>query len=148
MNNMLICSEIELLLPQRYPFLLLDKIFDYELNRYAKGIKNVAKREPLLVDKDSGFWPGAFVIESLGQLAIALINLNNAGQLPPKILLGNMAGITFHSPIPMGCRLDLFIQVEKYMEGASFVASGYADVDNERKVTINTLVAKILEFNH
>lgn len=144
MNTRLTSSEIKQILPQRYPFIFLDQICEYELNQFAKGNKNVAKREPLLVAEDCGNWPGAFVVESLGQLAIALFNLNTTGLSPPKILLGNMAGITFHSPIPMGCRLDLFIQVEKYIEGSSFVVSGYADVENERKVTMNSLVAKIL----
>ena len=135
-------SELEALLPQKFPFLFVDRIDYYELGVSAKGSKNVAKSEPLLVNLGDNYWPEAFVIESLGQLAISLFNLNDTNAKPPKILLGGVSDVTFNSPFPMGCKIDLYVTVEKHVED-SFIISGYAEVNNERKLTMGSLVAKI-----
>ena len=136
-------SELEALLPQRFPFLFVDRIDHYELGVSVKGAKNVAKREPLLVPLGDDYWPEAFVVESLGQLAIALFNLNTTNATPPKILLGGVSEVEFHSAFPMGCKIDLYVNVDKHLED-SFIISGYAEVDNERKLTMGALVAKIV----
>jgi 3-hydroxyacyl-[acyl-carrier-protein] dehydratase len=140
----LVGSQLEALLPQRFPFIFLDSIEQYESNKRAKGSKNICSREPLLLDDACKEWPGAYVVESLGQLAIALLNMQYIDKQTPKILLGRISGVTFHSKIPLGSKLDLRIDMDAYVEGDSFIVSGYADVAGERKVTMNSLVAKII----
>ena len=39
-------TEIQKLIPHRYPFLLVDKIIDMEPGKRATGIKNVTMNEP------------------------------------------------------------------------------------------------------
>ncbi len=147
MCEIFVGSQLQALLPQRFPFLLLDRIDQYEKTKWAKGSKNICKREPLLLEDTCDQWPGAYVIESLGQLAIALLNIQYLGQQPPKIFLGRVSGVTFHEKIPLGCKLDLGINVDAYIESDSFIVSGYADVAGERKVTMSSLVAKIAVEN-
>jgi 3-hydroxyacyl-[acyl-carrier-protein] dehydratase len=143
-NKVIVGSELESLLPQRFPFLFVDRIYEYEVNRRAAGIKNVAVRERLLVEEDSQYWPDAYVVESLGQLSIALFNLAQGDKRPNKILLGAVSGVTFHAPILMGCSIDLKIVVRNHFDD-SFVISGYAEVAGERKLSMDSLVAKIVK---
>jgi 3-hydroxyacyl-[acyl-carrier-protein] dehydratase len=140
-SKVIVGSELENLLPHRFPFLFIDRINDYELGRSASGSKNVAIKEPLLVEDGSQYWPGAFVVESLGQLAIALFNLKQREYKTNIILLGAVSDVTFMAPIPMGCRIDLNIVVENYFNN-SFVISGYAEVGGEVMLTMGSLVGK------
>ena len=143
----IIGSELKNILPQRFPFLFLDRIENYELGKWATGSKNVSKREPMLLSESATEWPESFVVESLGQLAISLLNLESPDCEPPKILLGGVSGVSFHAPFPMGCKIDLRIEVDKFIEGDSFIISGHADVEREQKLTMNSLVAKIIQSN-
>ena len=143
-NKVIVGSKLEALLPQRYPYLFVDRIEDFVIDGWAKGCKCIGVREPMLLADDTVEWPGAFVVESLGQLSIALINMNAADCAPPKILLGGVSGTSFENKVPMGCKLDLFVNIDNYIEGESFVISGHADVAGKRMLTMNTLVAKIM----
>lgn len=144
-SQLILGSQLKRVLPQRFPFLFLDRIESYELGQWATGTKNVSPREPMLLHEGTTAWPEAFVIESLGQLAIALLNMASPESEPPKILLGGVSGVTFHSWFPMGCKIDLRIDVDKFVENDSFIISGHADVAGERKLTMNSLVAKIVQ---
>ncbi len=46
--------EIQKILPHRYPFLLIDKIVDFEEGKSITGIKNVTANEPQF----TGHFPG------------------------------------------------------------------------------------------
>ncbi|WP_031818119.1 3-hydroxyacyl-ACP dehydratase, partial [Vibrio parahaemolyticus] len=39
-------SEIQELLPHRYPFLLIDRVIDFQEAKYLHAIKNVSVNEP------------------------------------------------------------------------------------------------------
>jgi 3-hydroxyacyl-[acyl-carrier-protein] dehydratase len=47
-------NEIMRHLPHRYPFLLIDRILEWESGTYLKGIKNVTINEPFF----QGHFPG------------------------------------------------------------------------------------------
>ncbi|MCG7536686.1 hypothetical protein [Pseudoalteromonas sp. OOF1S-7] len=131
-------------LPQRFPFLLLDQITSFEKNEWAKGCKVIAAKEPFLLQDTEQNWPSELVIESLGQLTIALINVSNDADKAPQILLGSISGVTQHAPIPLACRLDMSVRLEVLSED-SFVTSGFAEVDGTRVLTMDSLVAKIIK---
>lgn len=46
-------EEILELLPHRYPFLLVDRVLDFEEGRFLRAVKNVSVNEPF-----SGAFPG------------------------------------------------------------------------------------------
>ena len=41
-------SDIERILPHRYPFLLVDRIVEFEVDKRVVGIKNVSLNDPYL----------------------------------------------------------------------------------------------------
>lgn len=47
-------EEILELLPHRYPFLLVDRVLDFEEGRFLRAVKNVSVNEPFF----QGHFPG------------------------------------------------------------------------------------------
>jgi len=78
-------TDIQKILPHRYPFLLLDRIIELEDEKRAVAIKNVTYNEPFF----QGHWPGQPVmpavlqIEAMAQLAGVLLlrKLEHTGKL-------------------------------------------------------------------
>lgn len=136
-------AEVARLLPQRFPFLLLDRIDSIEPARRATGAKVIAASEPFLLPPEATEWPIAFAVESLGQLAIALFNPSRDVTPPPKVLLGTVSGVTFHRSIPLGCTLDLEVRIERFIAD-QFIASGAAHVDGELTISMESLICKII----
>lgn len=136
-------AALEAILPQRFPFLLLDRIDSWEPMRHATGCKAVGSREPYLLHDGETEWPMPFVIESLGQLAIALFNLSQPAGAAPKVLLGNVSGVTYHAPIPLGSHLDLDVRIERVIDD-QFIASGLARLHGVPCMEMDSLICKIL----
>jgi len=66
-------QEIMRLLPHRYPFLLLDRVVEFEPERRIVGLKNVTLNEPFFTGHFPGYpiMPGVLIIEALAQGKIA-----------------------------------------------------------------------------
>lgn len=64
-------TEIQKLIPHRYPFLLVDKIIDMEPGKSATGIKNVTMNEPFFQGHFPGkpIMPGVLIVEAMAQVA-------------------------------------------------------------------------------
>ena len=75
MKNSCDINEIKGLIPHRYPFLLIDKVIDIEVNAEATGIKNVTINEPYFDGHFpiSPIVPGVLQVESLAQTAAVLV---------------------------------------------------------------------------
>jgi UDP-3-O-[3-hydroxymyristoyl] N-acetylglucosamine deacetylase/3-hydroxyacyl-[acyl-carrier-protein] dehydratase len=63
------------ILPHRFPFLLVDKVIDYEPGRYAIGIKNVTINEPFFQGHFEGnpVMPGVLQVEAMAQAGAVLL---------------------------------------------------------------------------
>ncbi|STY61156.1 (3R)-hydroxymyristoyl-[acyl-carrier-protein] dehydratase [Mannheimia haemolytica] len=57
--NIIEVTEIMDMLPHRYPFLLVDRVTDYEEGKWLKAIKNVTFNEPCF----TGHFPGAPIFQ-------------------------------------------------------------------------------------
>jgi 3-hydroxyacyl-[acyl-carrier-protein] dehydratase len=67
--------EIMSIIPHRYPFLLVDKITEIELNKSIVGIKNVTANEPQFMGHfpTRPVMPGVLIIEAMAQLSAVLV---------------------------------------------------------------------------
>ena len=74
-------EEIMALIPHRYPFLLVDKVVDYESGQWIKAIKNVTFNEPQFQGHfpEHPVMPGVMVIEAMAQAAGVLTQLSRDG---------------------------------------------------------------------
>jgi 3-hydroxyacyl-[acyl-carrier-protein] dehydratase len=77
------CELILQMLPHRYPFLLIDKVFISVPGKSGKGIKNVSVNEPYFTGHFPGrpIVPGVLIVESLAQLIAVIYNSENLDKL-------------------------------------------------------------------
>ena len=71
-------AEIERLLPHRYPFLLVDRVVEFEKNKRVLAYKNVTCNEPFFTGHFPGnpVMPGVLVVEALAQAGGLLTQLS------------------------------------------------------------------------
>ncbi|GAL23693.1 3-hydroxyacyl-[acyl-carrier-protein] dehydratase [Vibrio variabilis] len=62
-------TEIQELLPHRYPFLLIDRVTDYQEEKYLTAIKNVSVNEPQFTGHfpQLPVFPGVLILEAMAQ---------------------------------------------------------------------------------
>ena len=78
-------NEIQKIIPHRYPFLLVDKITDFEKGVWAKGIKCVTANEMHFCGHfpQQHVMPGVLIVEAMAQVgAVAILSLEqNSGKI-------------------------------------------------------------------
>lgn len=72
-------TQIMAMLPHRYPFLLVDRVVEFEPNKRVLAIKNVTVNEPFFTGHFPGHpvMPGVLVIEAMAQASGILTQLSN-----------------------------------------------------------------------
>lgn len=75
MNKELSITDIQKIIPHRYPFLLVDKVIDFEEGKSIVGLKNVTINEPFFQGHFPGqpIVPGVLICESLAQVGAVLL---------------------------------------------------------------------------
>lgn len=105
--------EVQGIIPHRYPFLLVDKVIEWEPGKKAVAIKNVTINEPFFQGHFPGFpvMPGVLIIEALAQTAgIAANEGKNEGS--GKIgLFASIDGVKFKNPVVPGDTLRLEAEI-------------------------------------
>ena len=68
-------NDIMKILPHRYPFLLVDRVIDFEGDNKCTGIKNVTMNEPFFPGHfpDHPIMPGVLQVEAMAQVASVLM---------------------------------------------------------------------------
>lgn len=77
---------IQKIIPHRYPFLLIDKIVEYEDNQRVVGLKNVTANEYFFQGHFPGrpVMPGVLILEAMAQTAAVLARTSTDGVYPDK----------------------------------------------------------------
>ena len=73
-------NEIQKIIPHRYPFLLVDRITDFEPGKWARGIKCVSANEMQFMGHfpQEHVMPGVLIVEALAQVgAVAIRSLED-----------------------------------------------------------------------
>lgn len=75
-------QAIARLLPHRYPFLLVDRVVEFEPGKRVRAIKNVTFNEPFFTGHfpDHPVMPGVLVIEAMAQASGILTQLSQGAQ--------------------------------------------------------------------
>jgi 3-hydroxyacyl-[acyl-carrier-protein] dehydratase len=79
--------EIMRYLPHRYPFLLVDRVTEFEANKRIKALKNVTINEPFFMGHFEQYpvMPGVLIIEALAQAA-GILSIRSVGERPENEL--------------------------------------------------------------
>jgi 3-hydroxyacyl-[acyl-carrier-protein] dehydratase len=108
-------------LPHRYPFLLIDRVLELELNSRLVGIKNVTYNEPYFPGHfpQRPVMPGVLILEALAQ-ATGVLAFKSVGRTPDDGTLYYFVGIDnarFKRPVEPGDQLRLEVHYVKKMRG-------------------------------
>lgn len=128
-------SAIERILPHRYPFLLVDRITEFEPDKRIVGIKNVASTEPYLSRPTIGraSLPPTILTEAVAQVGAILIlaKPENKDQL---IFFRGMERVRFRNPVYAGDVVVIEANVKR-LRSRMGVLEGQATVNG--KVVVN-----------
>lgn len=105
--------EIMSLIPHRYPFLLIDKITELNLNKNITGIKNVTMNEPQFTGHFPGrpIMPGVLMIEAMAQLAACLAAKSMQQKEDREIFFMSIDRTKFRKPVQPGDSLIIYAEL-------------------------------------
>ena len=127
-------EEIKKLIPDRYPFLLIDKVIDILKNESAVGIKNVTVNEPYFTGHfpTLSVVPGVLQIESLAQTAAVLVAKSlDISDPSALVLLTTIDNAKFRKPVAPGDVMALSVSVQK-IRNKLWKFKGEVIVDTQR----------------
>jgi 3-hydroxyacyl-[acyl-carrier-protein] dehydratase len=122
---------IQKLLPHRPPFLLVDRVVEFEANKRLVGWKGVTMNEPFFPGHFPGHpvMPGVLILEALAQAGALLAIMSIGPEAADKITyLMGIDGAKFRRPVVPGDRLELHVEVAK-QKGAVWKETAKAIVD-------------------
>jgi 3-hydroxyacyl-[acyl-carrier-protein] dehydratase len=136
---------IQHLLPHRYPFLLVDRVTEFEANKRILGIKNVTFNEPYFQGHFPGHpvMPGVLVIEALAQAGGILTQLSHQSGANDKLFyLVKIDAAKFSRMVVPGDRLELHVEIKRTIRNMALY-QGVARVDGEQVACAEILCAEV-----
>ncbi len=138
-------EHIKELLPHRYPFLLLDRVTEYEAGTSIKGYKNVSANEAMFQGHfpDKAIFPGVLICEALAQLT-AVYGFLTTGNRPADGYLYLFAGldnVKFKRQVVPGDKLDLTVDFVSERRGM-YKVNGSAYVEGQLAASATIICAE------
>ena len=126
-------DELQKVLPQRFPFLMIDRILELEPEKKVVALKNVSINEGFFSGHFPGrpVMPGVLIIEAMAQASIMLFYHPGETNADRKIsyYLASVK-LRFLHPVFPGDQLRITIEPVKVVSGAAIV-SGQVSVGNK-----------------
>lgn len=112
------------IMPHRYPFLLVDRIIDMEVNKRIVGIKNVTYNEPFFNGHfpNKRVMPGVLIVEAMAQCGFILL-LNTLDDPKSKMAyFASIEKVKFRKPVTPGDQLVFEMYLLSYKRGICKIA--------------------------
>ncbi|MGR3984563.1 MAG: 3-hydroxyacyl-ACP dehydratase FabZ [Gammaproteobacteria bacterium] len=134
--------HIRKILPHRYPFLLVDRVLDYEKHATLTAVKNVSVNEPFFAGHFPArpVFPGVLILEAIAQ-ASAILASRGLDREPDDNIIFLFAGIDkarFKRPVEPGDRLLIEV-AQMHYKSRIWKYSGKASVDGGLAATAEIL---------
>ena len=132
-------NQIAQILPQSYPFLMIDRGGDFKKGESLTAIKNITGNEWVFEGQScqTGVFPETLLIEAAAQAALILYHLSKIkeGEKHPRYILGKLQA-EFKTAVFVGDQLEIKAYATKLL-----YTGGYSDVE----ITVNSsFVSKML----
>lgn len=139
-------QEILRRLPHRYPFLLIDRAYDFVPMKSIRGIKAVTYNEQYFQGHFPGMpmMPGVLMVEAMAQTGAILISKSlDVDVSRHTVFFMSVDGAKFRRPVGPGDLLQMRAEVDFARRGI-FKFRGTAEVDGQR-VSEAVFAAKVME---
>lgn len=122
-------TEIQRILPHRYPFLLIDRVVEMTRRERIVALKNVTVNEPYFQGHFPGYpiMPGVLMVEAIAQAGGALLLTEIADREQSLMVFSGIERARFRRPVVPGDQLRIEVTVLAWrrnavrMEGQIFV---------------------------
>ncbi len=139
-------DELMLLLPHRFPFLLIDRLVDIKSGDSAVGIKNVSYSDQIFQGHfpQKPVMPGVLIIEAMAQAAAAFTsyteNLDTDGKI---VLFMGVDKARFRKPVIPGDQLRIDVRtVHRRAPVWRFQSTAYVDGNRVADATYSAMLAQ------
>jgi 3-hydroxyacyl-[acyl-carrier-protein] dehydratase len=129
-------TQIQKIIPHRFPFLLVDRITQLNVNQDLSGYKNVSISEPVFQGHfpDHPIYPGVMILEGMAQaggiLAFESMDMTEEEAANKVVYFMSIDNAKFRSPVTPGDRLEYKISIIK-RKGSIWMLRGEAFVDDK-----------------
>jgi len=131
---MLNIEEISKILPQRFPFLMIDRVIELDPGKRIVAIKNVSFNEEFFSGHfpNQPIMPGVLIIEAMAQAAIVLFHNDKSVSSDKKLTyyLGSVK-VRFLHPVIPGDQLVITVESLKALSNAAIVKAQVKVLDKE-----------------
>jgi 3-hydroxyacyl-[acyl-carrier-protein] dehydratase len=113
-------QEIMDFLPHRYPFLLIDRVIEFEPTKSLVAIKNVTINEPFFQGHFPGFpiMPGVLVIEAMAQSGAIIMMAELPDRENKLIVFTGIERAKFRQSVTPGDQLRIEVEVLSFRSRA------------------------------
>jgi 3-hydroxyacyl-[acyl-carrier-protein] dehydratase len=112
-------TQIQGILPHRYPFLLVDRIVEIVPRQRIVGIKNVTVNEPFFQGHFPGYplMPGVLMVEAMAQTGGVLLLAEIPDRANKLIVFTGIEKAKFRKPVTPGDQLRISVDVLAFRRG-------------------------------
>ncbi len=122
-------TQIQQILPHRYPFLLIDRVIGLTRKQRIVALKNVTINEPFFAGHFPGYpiMPGVLIVEAMAQAGGALLLTEVSDRDGKLMVFTGIERARFRKPVVPGDTVRLEVEVLAWrqtavrMEGKAFV---------------------------
>jgi 3-hydroxyacyl-[acyl-carrier-protein] dehydratase len=137
-------TEIQSIIPHRYPMLLIDRVIELEPLKRIVAIKNISINEEVFQGHFPGapVFPGVMIIEAMAQTGAVLLFREIPNREEKLLYFTGIEEARFRRPVVPGDQLRLEATVIKFKMGyARLRAEAYVDGQLVTEATITSVLA-------
>lgn len=149
MSDCIDIHEILKILPHRYPFLLVDRVLDYEIDKHLTAVKNITINEPCFPGHfpHRPVFPGVLLIEAMAQASaiLASLGMDAIANENTIYLFAGVNNVRFKRQVEPGDQVQLNVELTR-KKGKVWKTTATATVDGELCSTADiTFTYQVLE---
>jgi len=120
---MLDFEKIKKLLPQKFPFFMVDTIKEIQEGKKVIGIKNITGNEICFLGHfpDKSIFPGTLIVESMAQVSTFLFFKGNRKKQKLDFYLGAVKEMRFMKPVIPGNQLYIEAEALRLSRDTAYV---------------------------